>query len=76
VTSPPPAAETYAKLLPENPHIRYFDTGRCGYVSADVTAERMTARYQVVSDVTDPAASVSTQKCFVVENGCPGAVAA
>jgi len=76
VTSIPPPAEAYAKLLAQNPHVRYFDSGRNGYVSVDLTRERMAARLRVVSDVADPDASVSTLKTFVVEDGCPGAVGA
>jgi len=35
----------------------------------------MDTRYQVISDVRDPKASLSTLKSWVVENGKAGAVA-
>ena len=35
--------------------------------------ERMAANFRVVSNVADPAATLSTLKTFVVEDGCPGA---
>jgi phosphodiesterase/alkaline phosphatase D-like protein len=47
-----------------------------GYVSVDVDAKQMTTQLRVVSDVTDPKASVSTLKTFAVENGKPGVVTA
>jgi len=36
----------------------------------------MEAKYQVVSEVTDPNAALSTLAAFVVEDGKPGAVKA
>ncbi len=45
-------------------------------MGVDLDGEKMTARFQVVSDVTDPNASVSTLKTFVVESGKPGVVSA
>ena len=45
-----------------------------GYVSIDLTRERMQTRFRSVSDITDPQATVATLKTYVVENGRPGAV--
>jgi alkaline phosphatase D len=41
--------------------------------SVALTSKRMDAKYQVVSDVTDPNATLSTLAAFVVEDGKPGA---
>jgi alkaline phosphatase D len=71
-----PSYEAVAQYLPDNPHIRFFESRKRGYVSVDLDAQQMTARMQAVSDVTDPKASVSTLKTFVVESGRPGVVAA
>jgi alkaline phosphatase D len=60
--------------LPENPHIRYFESEFRGYVVVDLTREHMEARLQVISDRHDPKAIVSTLKRFVVESGKPAAV--
>jgi alkaline phosphatase D len=59
-------------VLPYNPHIKFFESRKRGYVSVDLTRKTLTAKYQTVSDVTDPAATLSTLKTFVVEDGKPG----
>ncbi len=76
ITSPAPPYDYFAKVLPDNPHVKFFDNRVRGYVSMELTKDRCTSRYQAVSDVTDPKATVSTLKSFVVENGRPGAVEA
>ena len=74
VTSPAPPHEYFMKSIPDNPHIKFFESRVRGYVSVDLTPETLTARYRAVSDVTDPNATVSTLKTFAVEDGKPGAV--
>jgi alkaline phosphatase D len=76
VTSDGPPHGQISALLPFNPHVKFFDARNHGYVSVDLNAERMQARYQIVSDRTDPKATVSTLKSFVVESGKPGPVEA
>ena len=41
-----------------------------------LTPERMTTRYQAISDAHDPNATVATLETFVIENGRAGAVGA
>ena len=74
VTSPPPPEEMMRRYVRDNPHVRYFETRMRGYVSVDLTRERMETRFRSVSDITDPQATVSTLKTYVIENGRPGAV--
>ena len=62
------------RYVRDNPHVRYFESKMRGYVSVDLTRERMETRYRSVSDITDPQATVSTLKNYVVENGRPGAI--
>ena len=57
----------------DNPHIRFGNGSRRGYVVVDVTAERSIARLRVVDDVTDPATGVATQATFAIDAGHPGA---
>jgi alkaline phosphatase D len=76
ITSYGPPYDVFSSFLPQNPHIKFFDSRKRGYVSVDVTRERMQARYQTVSDITDPNATLSTLASFVVEDGKPGPVAA
>ncbi len=68
--------DAFAKFLPDNPHVKFFESRQRGYVSIDLTRQALTAKFQTASDVTDPNASLSTLKTFVVEDGKPGPVAA
>ncbi|GKQ48153.1 hypothetical protein PSTH1771_10030 [Pseudomonas syringae pv. theae] len=55
--------------------MKFFDSRQRGYVAVDLSEQQMLTRFQVVSDVLNPAANVSTLKRFVVEAGKAGAVA-
>jgi alkaline phosphatase D len=57
-------------ILPENPHIRYFN-GRRGYVRACITAEDMRADFRVLPYVSHPGAPVRTAASFVVPDRDP-----
>jgi len=72
VTSNGPPYEKFAGWLPDNPHVRFFDSRQRGYVSAELRPERMDVAFRTVSDVTDPNAAVATLRRFVVEDGKPG----
>jgi alkaline phosphatase D len=74
VTSRPPPEDLMRRYANDNPHIRYFEPKFRGYMSVELTRERMQTRYRTVSDITDPKATVSTLKSYVVENGKPGAL--
>ena len=60
----------------DNPHIRFFESRKRGYVSVDLDGAKMTTHFRVVSDVADPKASLSTLTSFVIESGKPGVVGA
>ncbi|OUM07310.1 alkaline phosphatase [Pseudomonas syringae] len=75
VTSSGPSFEAFNSILGLNPHVKFFDSRQRGYVSVELSEKQMLTRFQVVSDVLDPAASVSTLKRFAVEAGKAGAVA-
>ncbi len=68
------AADSLASTLPDNPHIKFFDNRHHGYMTAELTPSRMETAFRVVSDRSDPRATVSTLKRYGVENGRPGAV--
>jgi alkaline phosphatase D len=76
ISSYGPPYELIAKALPDNPHVRFFESRRRGYVCVDLEREHMQVRMQVVSDAADPKAEVATLKAFAVESGRPGVVAA
>ena len=58
-----------------NPHVKYF-VARHGYLRCTVEAERLTAEYQLVSDVQDPNATIATDATWVITAGSPQAVRA
>jgi len=63
----------YGPMIRFNPHIRFFDGDRRGYVRCGVRHSQMRADLQVVSTVSRPDAPESTFASFVIENGRPGA---
>src|SRR5207302_498730 len=74
ITSDPPPREQILAVLPENPHVRFFESQYRGYVTVDLNRDRMESRLQIISDRRDALATVSTLKRFVVETGKPGAI--
>ena len=76
ITSYGPPYEMVAQRLPENPHVRFFESRKRGYAVVDLTPEQMFTRFQAISDAADPAASVSTLASFVIEDGRKGAITA
>jgi alkaline phosphatase D len=76
ISSQGPPYQLIADALPDNPHVRFFESRKRGYISVEVDAKQMTTQLRVISDVADPKASVSTLKTFAVENGKPGVVTA
>jgi alkaline phosphatase D len=74
ITSEGPPYERFLEMLPENPHVRFFDSRHRGYVAVDLTRDQMQTRFQTISDRRDPNATLSTLKRFVVESGRAGAI--
>ena len=74
VTSDGPPYEAFRKILPLNPHVKFFDSRQRGYVSVELDTQKMLTHFRVISDPRDPAATVSTLQSFVVEPGRAGAV--
>ena len=64
------------KRSPDNPHVRFFESRKRGYVSVDLERSSMQVRLRVVSDAHDPKADIATLKTFAVESGKPGVVEA
>jgi alkaline phosphatase D len=65
--------DKFVKFLPDNPHVRFFESRLRGHVSVELTHRRMVTRFQTVTDVRNPNSSISTLRTFVVEDGRPGA---
>ncbi len=64
----------YGPMIPANPHIKFFDGDRRGYVRCLVDREKWRTDLRMVSTVSRPEAPVETFASFVVEDGRPGAV--
>ncbi len=63
----------YGPMIPFNPHIKFFDGDRRGYVSCRVDRDQLEVDLQMVRTVSRPDAEKYTYASFVVENGRPGA---
>ena len=67
-----PDYDTFAAFLPDNPHVKFFESRKRGYVSVELSSDRLLAHFRTVSDVTASDASVDTLSSFTVESGRPG----
>jgi len=76
ISSYGPPYDRIMQLLPDNPHVHFFDSRKRGYVCVDLERAHMQVRMRVVSDVHDANADIATLRTFAVENGRPGVVAA
>jgi alkaline phosphatase D len=63
----------YGPMIPNNPHIKFFDGDRRGYVRCRVTPREWEADLRMVTTVSRPDAPAYTFASFVVEDGRPGA---
>lgn len=72
ITSSGVPYEAFAAFLPENPHIKFFESRRRGYVRCTVNPQQWNSDLRVVSTVEQPNATVSTLASYIVENGKPG----
>lgn len=76
ITSESDSAALFNSLLPENPHIKFVDDTRRGYVLCDVDKTVWRGQLRATDNVRLRSAAYSTYKTFVVENGRPGPQAA
>jgi len=63
-----------AETLDINPHVKMFDMTTQGYMSISLDHQSWETRYQVISDRTDPNATVRTDRVLHVAAGKPGIV--
>ncbi len=69
ITSDNPPHDEFAALLPENPHVKYFNARSHGYATVTLRPDHMETQFQAISDRADRNATVATEKRFVVEAG-------
>jgi alkaline phosphatase D len=58
--------------MPANPHTRFFDGEKRGYLLCTLTPREWRSEIRAVADVLVPDSPVSTLAAFVVEDGRPG----
>ncbi len=61
----------FSRMLPDNPHIHFFDDRKRGYSLVDVTPQSWTFQMKETTSVYDPNAGAVTRKTFTVESGTP-----
>lgn len=59
------------RMLARSPFVKFYN-GQRGYVTCEVTPDRLTAHYRVVPFVQKPGAPITTRASFIVDNGVPG----
>jgi alkaline phosphatase D len=64
----------HGPMIGFNPHIRFFDGDRRGYLHCTVRPDRMRVELRMVDTVRRPDAAESTLAAFEVHDGRPGAV--
>ena len=73
ISSPGIPYERVRRLLPDNPHVRLFDSRPRGYVRCTVTPDRWLTELRALENPADPRSAIDTLASFVVESGRPGA---
>lgn len=76
ITSAGVPYDQFAKYLPDNPHIKFFDSRKRGYILCDAGRQTLTADLRTVEDVRDPKTAGGSLGKFVIEAGKAGAVKA
>lgn len=71
--STPGTPPSLVTRLPENPHIKYYESRLRGYVRCTLDRTRWHTDFRVVDTVTDPDAPVRTLSSWAIEAGRPGA---
>lgn len=70
---PEPLAKPMHDALPDNPHVRHFDSQKRGYIRCTVTGDLWTTDLRTIDYTDRVGGKVSTDRSFVVENGQAGA---
>ena len=73
ITSHGPSVKRVELLLQENPHIKFANGARHGYMTVDVTPTRCVTRVRTVASVSEPESPLRNLATYAVEAGHPGA---
>lgn len=69
---PEPLAKPMLDALPANPHVRYHESRKRGYMRCTVAGDRWTTDLRAIDFTDKPGGGVTTERSFVVENGQAG----
>ena len=61
-------------MVPFNPHIKYYEGDRRGFMKATVTKKQLQVELRFVTSVEDPNGTGYTERTFYVEDRVPGAI--
>ncbi|MDB5925740.1 MAG: Alkaline phosphatase, partial [Betaproteobacteria bacterium] len=73
ITSQGPSVKRVELLLQENPHIKFANGARHGYMTLDLTAQRCITRLRTVASVSEQDSTMRNLAIYAVDNGQPGA---
>lgn len=76
ITSAGVPYDQFAAFLPDNPHVKFFDSRKRGYLLCDAGRKSLMANLRTVEDVRDPLTKDGSLGTFVIEAGNPGALRA
>lgn len=73
ISSGGPNYDLFSAFLPENPHVKFFESRLRGYVQCSITPQQWVSQLQVVDTVKEPGAEIRTLESFAIAAGKPGA---
>lgn len=73
ITSHSYAFNRFTNMLPDNPHIHFFDDRKRGYALVDVTQNDWTVALREMDNVYSLKSPAKTRATYVIESGKPGA---
>jgi alkaline phosphatase D len=76
ITSAGVPYDQFAAMLPDNPHVKFFESRKRGYLLCDAGRKSMTADLRFVDNVRVPKSGGGSAGRYVIEAGRPGAVIA
>ncbi|MBI2256581.1 MAG: alkaline phosphatase D family protein [Proteobacteria bacterium] len=75
ITSDGPPQAHLQSMMDAHSHVHFAESRQRGYSLAEIDGGTLTTHFRTISNVTDPKASLTTLRRFVIEDGRVGAVA-
>ncbi|MGZ5139915.1 MAG: alkaline phosphatase D family protein [Burkholderiales bacterium] len=73
ITSQGPSVKRVELLLQKNPHIKFANGARHGYMTLDLTEQRCIARIRTVASVAEQDSTMRNLAIYAIDDGQPGA---